>query len=94
VTNPNAASSPEEILLGWRERDGHEVVRRSRDAPGNNLLLQEDHLSEIRADLTIIHEGFRQLYGRDPEDQFAMEIEYKVTAEGELVIKQARPWVF
>ena len=94
VTNPNAASSPEEILLGWRERDGHEVVRRSRDAPGNNLLLQEDHLSEIRADLTIIHEGFRQLYGRDPEDQFAMEIEYKVTAEGKLVIKQARPWVF
>ena len=94
VTNPNATSSPEEILLGWEERYGHEVVRRSTEVPADSLLLKEAYLKELRADLTIIHEGFRILYGHENDDVFAMEVEYKVSKEGKLVIKQARPWVF
>ena len=94
VTNPDATSSPEEILLGWEERYGHEVVRRSTEVPSDSLLLEEVYLRELRADLTIIHEGFRKLYGHDQDVTFAMEIEYKVSKEGKLVIKQARPWVF
>ncbi len=94
VTNPDEDSSPEEILLAWFEKDGHEVVRKSLEAPENGQLLGNDKLKELRADLTIIHEGFRKLYGFDQNRKFAMEIEYKVTKEGKLVIKQARPWVF
>ena len=35
-----------------------------------------------------------KLYGFDEDDQFAMEIEFKITKADKLVIKQARPWVF
>ena len=44
--------------------------------------------------LKTIHREFARLYGKKPDDHFAMEIEFKVTAGGELSIKQARPWVF
>ena len=94
VTNPNAESSPEEILLAWFEKDGHEVVRRSSEVSRDELILGEPYLKELRAGLTIIHEGFRELYGHSKQDRFAMEIEYKVTSDGDFVIKQARPWVF
>ena len=33
------------------------------------------------------------LYDVVGAEGFAMDIEYKVTAEGQLIIKQARPWV-
>lgn len=94
VTNPDKDSSPEEILLGWVERDGHEVVRESLAAPKYGQLLSDAALKELRAALTIIHEGFRKLYGHDESHKFAMEVEFKVTKDGNLVIKQARPWVF
>lgn len=94
VTNPDAQSSPEEILLGWWKEDGHQVVRRSNDADEGKSLLSNEHLEGLRKQLAKIHGRFMKLYGRGEEDQFAMEIEYKITKEGQLVIKQARPWVF
>ena len=36
----------------------------------------------------------RGLYNPGPDDPFAMEIEFKITSEDILAIKQARPWVF
>ena len=95
VTNPNELSTPEEILLGWYAKDGHTVVRQSNQAPTGKTLLEETHLRELRNHLKEIHNRFAELYGREREDRnFAMEIEYKVTESGKLVIKQARPWVF
>lgn len=94
VTNPDAESSPEEVLLGWWEQDGYQVVRRSTAIGENELLLEEKYLVELREHLAIIHRTFRELYGRSDEDAFAMEIEYKITADDRLMIKQARPWVF
>ena len=94
VTNPGAESSPEEILLGWWKEDGHQVVRRSTDAAEGANLLGDEHLADLRARLAKIHGKFRKLYGLGEDDQFAMEIEFKITKDGELVIKQARPWVF
>ena len=44
--------------------------------------------------LKTIHRCFQSLYGKEPDSRFAMEVEFKVTADGTLVIKQARPWVF
>ncbi len=94
VTNPDGTSSPEEILLGWWERDGHEIVRRSTEAKEDGLLLSVSQLDELRDDLARIHARFRTLYGHGKDDVFAMEIEYKITEAGDLLIKQARPWVY
>ncbi|MDE0863159.1 MAG: hypothetical protein OSA98_05180 [Rubripirellula sp.] len=94
VTNPDAESSPEEILLGWWKEDGHQVVRRSTDAAEGETLLSDEHIADLRDRLAKIHGKFRKLYGVGEDDQFAMEIEFKISKDGKLVIKQARPWVF
>ena len=94
VTNPNADSSPEEVLLGWWERDGYQIVRRSAQAAADGTLLSRSQFDELRKRLGRIHSRFAKLYGFTLDDQFAMEIEYKITKEGKLLIKQARPWVY
>lgn len=94
VTNPEALSIPEEILLGAAPGSGYSVVRRSNLVAGDEPILSEAHLNALRSYLGTIHERFRALYGVRPAEPFAMEIEYKVTRDGVLGIKQARPWVF
>ena len=94
VTNPEAGSRPEEILLGWRGND-HEVVRYSDQVTDRTPLLQPEHLRELRSRLGSIHFGFALLCGKDWRDGGnAMEIEFKITEDNRLVIKQARPWVY
>ena len=92
VTNPDAESSPEETLLGWYKRDGFEIVRKS--TASTKPLLKESDLDAMRKHLGRIHADFAKLYKKDKNGQFAMEIEFKITKEGKLVIKQARPWVY
>ena len=95
VTNPDKESSPEEVLLGWWESDGSQIVRRSSDVAEGAKLLSDKHLAALRKQLGNIHARFARLYKRDKEDpKFAMEIEFKITKDDKLVIKQARPWVF
>lgn len=94
VTNPSAESSPEETLLAWWERDGQKLIRSSNpDAPDKSLL-NIDQQNELREALGRIHFNFEKLYGKSQGETFAMEIEFKITKDGKLVIKQARPWVF
>lgn len=94
VTNPTAQSSPEETLLAWWERDGQKLIRSSNpDAPDKSLL-SKDQQNELREALGRIHFNFEKLYGKSSAEPFAMEIEFKITKDGNLVIKQARPWVF
>ncbi len=95
VTNPDQRSIPEEILLGWWAEDGHEVMQYSNRVQGEKQILQAEHLNLLRKCLAKVHGKFAKLYAIDREaSDFAMEIEYKVTAAGALRIKQARPWVF
>jgi hypothetical protein len=95
VTNPEAQSIPEEILLGWYEGDGFEVRQRSNRVKDGEQILQRDQLDLLRKCLTKIHGKFAKLYQVDRDASgFAMEVEYKITSGGELRIKQARPWVF
>ena len=94
VTNPDAESSAEEILLGWWAEDGHTIVRRSADATGDATLISREHLTTMRKSLGQIHGRFAKLYRVDPDSEFAMEVEFKITSDDRLVIKQARPWVF
>jgi phosphoenolpyruvate synthase/pyruvate phosphate dikinase len=93
VTNPDAESVPEEMLLNSITSSADRVVRMSSRAPGQSLLSPE-HREEMRVYLNRIHNKFRELYKVQPGQPFAMDIEFKVTAEGRLEIKQARPWVY
>ena len=93
VTNPDAHSVPEEILLSqggglWR------VLGTSNQAPPGQLLMSEDQMVLLGRYLEAIHERFKELYGVEEGERFAMEIEFEITSGNVLAIKQARPWVF
>ncbi len=92
VTNPNEQSRPEEILLDMGDGNVYRVVSKSNQISDGKQLLTSSHLRELHQYLSTIHNRFRRLYDSSSAD-FAMEIEYKVTKEGNIAIKQARPWV-
>ena len=92
VTNPEAHSAPEEMLL---HPDGtYTVTARSNQVPAGQLLMSDAQLDQLRRHLEAIHDEFEELYGIESGGEFAMEIEFKITSDNILSIKQARPWVF
>ena len=92
VTNPEAYSIPEEILLN---SDGtYIVVANSNQVPRGRLLIDDAQLTQLSQHLTVIHDHFEGLYNPESGEPFAMEIEFKITSDNKLAIKQARPWVF
>jgi hypothetical protein len=60
--------------------------------PGE-LVMDQQYLDQMRDFLTVIHDEFAILYDVVGAEGFGMDIEYKVTAQDQLIIKQARPWV-
>ena len=93
VTNPDAQSVPEEILL-HRSGGNYSVLATSNQVPPGQLLMSNAQLNQLADRLTVIHDHFKALYNPAPDEPFAMEIEFKITSEDILAIKQARPWVF
>ncbi|MXW56983.1 MAG: hypothetical protein F4X68_12075, partial [Acidimicrobiia bacterium] len=92
VTNPEPNSFPEELLLN---ADGKPIVlSRSSLAKQGQLLMSDAQMLQLRNNLKTIHDRFKTLYNVSDGDDFAIEIEFKITAENKLAIKQARPWVF
>ena len=91
VTNPDALSIPEEILL--EEGNDYTIIRPSNLVSNGQLIMSEAHLEALRSSIQTIHDEFKILYQADADDDFAMEIEYKITSDDRLSIKQARPWV-
>ena len=92
VTNPDAHSIPEEILL---DRDGtYEVLITSNQVKAGQLLMTEAQIQQLRRHLGVIHNHFKGQYNPAADEPFAMEIEFKITSANILAIKQARPWVF
>ena len=92
VTNPEAHSEPEEVLL---YPDGsYTVIALSNQVAPGQLLMTADQLAQLRGRLAAIHERFADPYEVEEGERFAMEIEFKITADNVLAIKQARPWVF
>ncbi len=94
VTNPKAASAPEEMLLHPSNGRFDRVVRTSSRVAGDAQVMTSERVDELRAAIGTLHREFRRLYGVKPTAPFAIEIEFKVTADGALAIKQARPWVY
>ena len=92
VTNPEAHSAPEEVLLF---PDGtFAFVALSNKVPLGELLMTDDQLALLRRRLAAVHEKFADLYGVEDDARFAMEVEFKITRDNLLAIKQARPWIF
>jgi hypothetical protein len=95
ITNPDPNSVPEEILL-YEDPDqagGFLVLRLSNLVEQGQLVMDLTYLNQMREYLSVIHDEFAVLYDVVGAEGFAMDIEYKVTAEDQLIIKQARPWV-
>ena len=92
VTNPEAASQPEQLLLS--PNGSATVLSRSNLAKSNKLLMSAAQMQQLRSNLDTIHNRFRTLYQIADGDDFAIEIEFKITAANKLAIKQARPWIF
>ena len=96
VTNPEADSIPEEILLNITALTNtpYQLVRSSNQLAEDSLILTQAYQNQLEPILTTIHAHFRTLYEIPAQNQFAMEVEFKITAQGNLAIKQARPWLF
>ncbi|RKU16859.1 hypothetical protein C6500_16675 [Candidatus Poribacteria bacterium] len=93
VTNPEGQSVPEEILLDWWDSNNYRVITTSNRTADGARILKDADLRELSRYLAAIHNKFGQLYGPAAQTaDFAMEIEFKITSEGKLAVKQARPW--
>ena len=93
VTNPENQSIPEEILLDWWDSNNYRVVTTSNRTTDGRRILTDAYLRELNGYLAMIHNKFSQFYGPVAMTKdFAMEIEFKITSQGKLSIKQARPW--
>lgn len=97
VTNPPALSIPDEFLvadLAGTERYEIQYIRHSNLVSTGGPILTQEQVFELADMLGRIQGHFRTLYRVHPANpDFAMEIEFKITADGHLNVKQARPWV-
>lgn len=96
VTNPEDESIPEEFLIAQLNPDDwgtYEIqyVRFSNRLPEGETVLTPDQAEELALRLAIVQSRFRSLY--EAPSSFAMEVEFKITVDGNLIIKQARPWL-
>ena len=102
ITNPEEESIPEEFLVsvmtGGPQDQAYSLeiqyARRSNKVPKDETVLTRQQAVELARNMRTIHRHFRDLYGKQYDDEFAMDIEFKIDANGQLVIKQARPWVW
>ncbi|MCH6258950.1 PEP/pyruvate-binding domain-containing protein [Puniceicoccaceae bacterium K14] len=95
VTNPEAESIPEEFLVAdllGEERYEIQYIRSSNQVENGERVLSKEQVFELADHMFYIQSHFRALY-QPIDDAFAMEIEFKITEDGDLSIKQARPWV-
>ena len=93
VTNPNAASVPEELLLSPRNSRNDRVLQYSNRIANQESLLDPECRQELRQTMRIISDRFARLYEKVDDADFAMEVEFKVDAKGNVLVKQARPWI-
>lgn len=98
VTNPEAGSTPEEVLvirdINLLAGRSYETiyVRRSDQVGADELVISNSDLMELVRHLKTIHEHFALRYPSTAEVNIAMDVEFKFDRDGKLAIKQARPW--
>ncbi len=102
ITNPEEESIPEEFLVsvmtGGPQDQAYSLeiqyARRSNKVAKGETVLTREQAVELARNMRTIHRHFRDLYQNQYDDTFAMDVEFKIDADGKLVIKQARPWVW
>jgi len=96
VTNPDPDTVPEEMLVAallGADRYEIQYIRFSSLVPRGTTLLTRAQAFLLADRLRLIEQRFRPLYGKSSDPDFAIEVEFKITPDDRLVIKQARPWV-
>lgn len=96
VTNPEDGATPDELLIsavGQHLEFETQYIRESSLTQDGKHVMSEEHLGQLTQAMRVIQSHFRDVYGAQGDAGFAMDIEFKVDDEGDLVIKQARPWV-
>lgn len=93
VTNPEPGEVPEEWVVGFMTPDTPEVhevipIRPSSLSPDQRVLGPE-HMTMLVGYLDLVDAHFERVLGKP----VAMDVEFKVTKDRLLVLKQARPWV-
>ena len=96
VTNPEAGTTPEEYLIAqlFGGSDEIQYIRFSNLLPRGETILTRAQALDLKIKMDLIHNHFRSLYQPANWSSWAMEVEFKITDDGDLLIKQARPWVF
>lgn len=100
VTNPEEESIPDEFLVAripvsiWQIDYEIVTIRHSNKTVNGENVLSDQHIQELISAMADIQNHFKGVYHIAENDlSFAMDIEFKVSQEDELQIKQARPWI-
>ena len=94
ITNPTGRATPEELLLAPRNPAKDRLLQSSSASEQGRSMMAAEHLLQLRRSLRVIDRAFRKFYKPKEDAPFAMEIEFKITKDNKLAVKQARPWVF
>ena len=100
VTNPEG-EVPDEVLILRTvistnpKVEGDEIIyiRHSSLVEAGEHVLNDDQIKSLVRQMDIIDTHFAIVYNRTEDKSFAMDIEFKIDKDNQLVIKQARPWV-
>jgi pyruvate, water dikinase len=93
VTNPDPNAVPEEFLIAELigvTRYEIQYVTFSSLLPAGQTVMTRAHAEQLADTMRLIQSRFKTLY--QGGTTFAMEIEFKVDAANQLVVKQARPF--
>lgn len=99
VTNPDGTETAEEVLVLQDINNASPYpfeaiyIRRSSLVPTGDAVLSHIDLMTLSSQLRKIQKHFSELYRRGSDKTFAMDVEFKIDANGKLAIKQARPWI-
>jgi pyruvate, water dikinase len=101
VTNPEAGAVPDEFLV-MRTLTSVDpptfanetiFIRHSNLVEQGQPVLTDDQIELLTQQMRAIQGHFQAVYQRQEDPTFAMDIEFKIDGNGQLAIKQARPWV-
>ncbi len=98
VTNPEDGATPDALVVGNYGFNGEPEIqyeaRTNQALPaGRKAVLTDGEVKALFKSMKVIQDHFKKLYGKENDPNFSIECEFKITSDGKLLIKQARPWV-